>query len=141
MLAHPLRFVSVAIAAAVVISLVVVASFSLRPAKAQVASEVGVLQSIPVLATNGNANLPEFSGSGDGVLGVSCDGASPLGGGVVPAIVITRLDADLTRMRIASWGTGTPAVNGTVSVTCTIEVTSGTPAASGLRALQANLNR
>ena len=141
MFGHPLRFVSTAIVAALSAALVVVALFSLSPAKAQVASEVGVLQSIPVLATNGYANLPEFSGSGDGVLGVSCDGAAPLGGGVVPAIVITRLDADLTRMRIASWGTNTPGVNGTVSVTCTLEVATGTHAAAGLQAFQANLSR
>jgi hypothetical protein len=44
-------------------------------------------------------------------------------------------------MRIASWGTNTPGVNGTVSVTCTIEVAGGTPAAAGLRTLQASLAR
>jgi hypothetical protein len=141
MLGHPLRLVSVAVASVLLVALVLVVSLSLRPAKAQVASEVGVLQAIPVLATNGNANLPEFSGSGDGVLGVSCDGASPLSGSVVPAIVITRLDTDLTRLRIASWGTGTPPVNGTVSVTCTLEVASGTQAATGMRALEASMAR
>jgi hypothetical protein len=141
MLGRPLRFVSMAIVGALSAALAAVAFFSLSPAKAQVASEIVVLQNVPVLATNGNANLPEFTGSGDGVLGVSCDGASPLGGSVVPAIVITRLDADLTRMRIASWGTGTPAVNGTVSVTCTMDVATGTTASSGLQTLQANLSR
>jgi hypothetical protein len=141
MLGRPLRFVAMAIVAALSAALAVVAFFSLSPAKAQVASEIVVLQNVPVLATNGNANLPEFTGSGDGVLGVSCDGASPLGGSVVPAIVITRLDADLTRMRIASWGTGTPAVNGTVSVTCTMDVAAGTTAAAGLQTLQASLSR
>jgi hypothetical protein len=72
---------------------------------------------------------------------VSCDGASPLSGSVVPAIVIARLDPDLTRPRIASWRTGTPPVNGTASVTCTSEVVSGTQAAAGMRVLEASLVR
>jgi hypothetical protein len=139
--ARPQRLVSATIIAILALGLCVASFFSLRPAKAQVASEVGVLYGFPVLATNGYANLPEFSGSGDGVLGVSCDGASPISGSVVPAIVITRLDPDLTRMRIASWGTNTPAVNGTVAVTCTLEVATGTAAAAGMHALQAKLGR
>ena len=40
------------------------------------ASTTFVLSGIPVLATNGFATLPEFSGAGDGVLGAACTGVT-----------------------------------------------------------------
>ncbi|HEX2373672.1 MAG TPA: hypothetical protein VHO93_06795 [Actinomycetota bacterium] len=101
------------------------------PAGAQVATSTGVISNFPVLATNGHSNLPEFSGSGDGVLGVACTGASPRGGPNIPAQVITQLRSDLTYLRILH-NNGTP-LDGTVRINCVLEVESG-PALARLRA-------
>lgn len=79
-----------------------------------------VLSNFPVRATNGFANLPEFSGSGDGVVGAACTGATPLGGGNIPAQVVTNLRTDLTHMRILH-NNGTP-LTGDVRVNCVLEV-------------------
>ena len=84
------------------------------------ASATFVLSGVPVLATNGFATLPEFSGAGDGVLGAACTGASPLGGSAnVPAQVITELRSDFTHMRILR-SNGT-TITGTVRVNCVLE--------------------
>jgi hypothetical protein len=79
-----------------------------------------VLSNFLVLATNGNANLPEFSGSADGVVGAACTGATPLSGPNIPAQVATNLRADLTHMRILH-NNGTP-LTGNVRVNCVLEV-------------------
>jgi hypothetical protein len=76
-----------------------------------------------VLVTNGFSNLPEFTGSGDGVVGAACTGASPQSGQNIPAQVITQLRVDLTHMRILH-NDGTP-LNGTVRVNCVLEVRGG----------------
>jgi len=93
-------------------------------ADAQPATQVSVVSDIPVTPVNGNAAI--LLGSNDGVISIHCDGGSgpnrALGGPVVPAIVLERLDPDATRLRITSWGTNTPAVNGqTVFIGCTFE--------------------
>jgi hypothetical protein len=98
-----------------------------RSAGAQAATATGVISNLPVLATNGNSNLPEFSGSNDGVLGVACTGASPRGGPNIPAQVVTQLRPDLTYLRILH-NTGTP-LNGTVRINCVLEVEPGAPLA------------
>ena len=95
-----------------------------RPADAQPATEVVVVSDIPVTPVNGHAAM--LLGSDDGVISIHCDGGSgpnrALGGPIVPAIVLDRLDPDATRLRITTWGTNTPAVNGqTVFIGCTFE--------------------
>ncbi len=102
-------------------------------AQAQVPTATVVLSNFPVLATNGHSNLPEFSGSGDGVVGAACTGARPRTGTNIPAQVVTELRPDLTYMRILH-NNGTP-LNGTVRVNCVLEVEVTEPAASRLRAL------
>jgi hypothetical protein len=101
------------------------------PQHPQKETSIGVISNFPVLATNGHSNLPEFSGSGDGVLGVACTGASPRGGPNIPAQVITQLRSDLTYLRILH-NNGTP-LDGTVRINCVLEVESG-PALARLRA-------
>jgi hypothetical protein len=103
-----------------------------RSADAQPATQVSVISDIPVTPVNGNAAI--LLGSNDGVISIHCDGGSgpnrALGGPVVPAIVLERLDPDATRLRITSWGTNTPAVNGqTVFIGCTFEAQAATVAA------------
>jgi hypothetical protein len=44
----------------------------------------GVVSDFPVTVINGLSNLPEFSGSGDGVVGVACTGAAPRGDSEFP---------------------------------------------------------
>ena len=103
----------------------------IRPAGAQTATTTTVLSNLPVLVTNGFSNLPEFSGSADGVVGAACTGASPQSGPNIPAQVITQLRPDLTHLRILH-NNGTP-LNGTVRVNCVLEVQGG-PALTKLRA-------
>jgi hypothetical protein len=98
-------------------------------------TSTGVISGLPVLATNGFSNLPEFSGSGDGVLGVACTGASPLGGSAnVPAQVVTELRTDLTYLRILR--TNGTAITGTVRINCVLEVDATPEGASSLQRLQ-----
>jgi hypothetical protein len=89
-------------------------------AKAQTPTVTGVVSNLPVQATNGFSNLPEFSGSGDGVVGVSCTGATPRSGPNIPAQVVTELRTDLTYLRILH-NSGTP-LTGTVEINCVLEV-------------------
>jgi hypothetical protein len=96
------------------------------PAGAQPVTDVLVVSDIPVTPINGNAAI--LLGSDDGVISINCDGGSgpdrALGGPVVPAIVLDRLDPDATRLRITSWGANTPAVNGRqVHIGCSFEAT------------------
>jgi hypothetical protein len=94
-----------------------------RRATAQAAPDTftSVISNLVVPAQNGFSNLPEFSGSGDGVLGAECTGASPLSGSTkMPAQVITQLRTDLTHMRIFNH-LGVP-VTGDVRVNCTLTV-------------------
>jgi len=108
---------------AVVALLVALAIAWPRSAQAQTTTTTGVISNVPVLVTNGFSNLPEFSGSNDGVVGVACTGASPLSGPNIPAQVVTQLRPDLTHLRILH-NNGTP-LNGTVRVNCVLEVQSG----------------
>jgi hypothetical protein len=101
-------------------------------AQAQAPTATFVLSNFPVLASNGHTNLPEFSGSNDGVVGAACTGARPRTGPNIPAQVVTELRPDLTYMRILH-NNGQP-LNGTVRVNCVLEVEVATPA-SGLRVL------
>ena len=89
-------------------------------AQAQTPTFTGVVSNLPVLATNGFSNLPEFSGSGDGVVGVACTGATPRGGRNIPAQVVTELRTDLTYLRIMH--NDGRAMNGTVRINCVLEV-------------------
>ena len=92
-------------------------------AGAQAATATGVISNLQVLASNGHSNLPEFSGSADGVLGVACTGAAPRIGPNIPAQVVTELRSDLTYLR-SLHNNGTP-LNGTVRINCVLEVESG----------------
>ena len=101
-------------------------------AQAQVPTVTGVLSNFEVFVSNGHTNLPEFSGSDDGVVGAACTGSFPRTGPNIPAQVVTALRPDLTHMRILR-NNGQP-LNGTVQVNCVLEVEVGEPA-SNLRAL------
>jgi hypothetical protein len=81
---------------------------------------VGVLSRFPVVASNGFSNLPEFSGTADGVVGAACTGATPRGGPDIPAQVVTDLQQDLTQLRILH-NNGQP-LTGTVRINCVLEV-------------------
>jgi hypothetical protein len=82
---------------------------------------VGVLSNFPVAASNGFSNLPEFSGSGDGVVGAACTGATPRSGTPnIPGQVVTELRQDLTYLRIMR-NDGLP-ITGTVRINCVLEV-------------------
>jgi hypothetical protein len=89
-----------------------------RPADAshRPGEHVGVLSNFRVQASNGYANLPEFSGQGDGIIGMACTGAAPLGGPGMPAMVVTNLRFDLTHLRVVN-ANGTP-LNGEVVINC-----------------------
>jgi hypothetical protein len=131
---RPLRRRLPVVLLAVCLALVGVSSS--RQAGAQPATEVLVVSDIPVTPVNGHAAI--LLGSDDGVIAISCDGGSGpdrvLGGGVVPAMVLDRLDSDATRLRISSWGTKAPAVNNRqVFIGCTFEAT--TQAGATLRTL------
>jgi hypothetical protein len=133
------RMIITAAVAALVLGLTWVVVLS--PAGAQPATDVFVVGDIPVTPANGNATM--LLGSDDGVISIHCDGGSgpnrALGGPVVPAIVLDRLDPDATRLRISSWGTNTPAVNGAqVFIGCTIEATTGTAALTKIRQLKSS---
>jgi hypothetical protein len=80
----------------------------------------GVLSNFPVTASNGFSNLPEFSGSGDGVVGVACTGAAPRGGRRIPGQVVTELRPDLTYLRIIR--NDGMAITGDVLINCVFEV-------------------
>jgi len=92
---------------------------------------VGVLSNFRVLATNGYANLPEFSGQGDGIIGMACTGAAPLGGPRMPAMVVTNLRFDLTYLRVVN-ANGTP-LNGEVVINCVTSARTAEGAASAQR--------
>jgi hypothetical protein len=133
------RTIVTAVAAALVLGLTW--TVVLSPAGAQPATDVFVVSDIPVTPANGNATI--LLGSTEGVISIHCDGGSgpnrALGGPVVPAIVLDRLDPDATRLRITSWGTNTPAVNGAqVFIGCTIEATTGTAVVAKIRQLQSS---
>jgi hypothetical protein len=94
----------------------------------------GVASNILVSVTNGNSNLPEFSGSGDGVVGVACTGANPRTGPNIPAQVITTLRTDLTYLRILH-NTGTP-LTGDARINCVLEVEATPQGSATLQRLQ-----
>jgi len=96
---------------------------SLRSAGAQQEPQTatGVISNLLVPVTNGFSNLPEGSGAGDGVVGVTCTGASPRSGVNIPAQVVTQLQQDFTFLRILR-NNGTP-LNGDVRINCALEVT------------------
>jgi hypothetical protein len=101
-------------------------------AQAQVPTVTVVLSNFEVFVSNGHTNLPEGSGSADGVVGAACTGARPRTGANIPAQVVTELRSDLTYMRILR--NNGLALNATVLVNCVLEVEVGEPA-SNLRAL------
>jgi hypothetical protein len=117
----------------VVLALAAIATFlSLYPASGQTttttttteptAIETSLIFPFQVVPSNGFAAITDFGGADDGLLGVECTGNNPQGGSAVPAIVLSRLDAHQITLRIASWGSGTPAVNGkAVIVNCAID--------------------
>jgi hypothetical protein len=111
--------------AAALAVLALLAGLTITRAAAQPVTAVLVISVNPVTPINGNATI--LLGTNDGVIGINCDGGSGparvLGGPVVPAIVLDRLDADATRLRITSWGLNTPAVSGQqVFIACDFEV-------------------
>jgi hypothetical protein len=98
-------------------------------------TRVGVLSNFRVLAdANGYSNLPEFSGQGDGVIGMQCSGAAPLGGPRAPGQVITNLRFDLTHLRVLT-AQGAP-LSGEVVINCT-SMTSNNQTAARLEAFAA----
>jgi hypothetical protein len=119
----PRRAPVLALLAVLALLLAGLALTSQRRATAQPEPETftSVISNLLVPADNGFSNLPEFSGSGDGVLGAECTGASPLSGSSrLPAQVITQLRTDLTYLRIFNH-LGVP-VTGDVRVNCTLTV-------------------
>jgi hypothetical protein len=95
---------------------------------------VGVISNLAVVATNGFSNLPEFSGSGDGVLGVACTGATPRSGNMIPGQVVTELRTDLTYLRIIR--NDGAAITGTVRINCVLEVEATALGTGSLERLQ-----
>jgi hypothetical protein len=95
---------------------------------------VGVLSNFRLTATNGYTNLPEFSGQGDGIIGVACTGAAPLGSPRMPAMVVTNLRFDLTYLRVMN-ANGTP-LNGEVVINCVIYARTAEGAATAQRLQQ-----
>ena len=78
-----------------------------------------IVNGIIMTANNGHASLG--AGSDDGVFGMTCTGAAPLGGtSRVPGMVITSFGATDTHMRIIQ-ANGVP-VTGTVRINCVFEV-------------------
>jgi hypothetical protein len=108
-----------------------VAVAAMPSAGAQVpASETLVFSGIPVTASNGFVALGAGTGANDGVLGVACTGASPLGGSAnVPAQVVTQLGSAQTQLRILR-SNGT-TISGNVSVNCVVEFDLTVAAANG----------
>jgi hypothetical protein len=96
---------------------------------------VGVLSNFPVTASNGFSNLPEFSGSGDGVVGVACTGAVPRSGSRIVGQVVTELRTDLTYLRIMR--NDGLAITGDVLLNCVMEVEDNAAGAATLSRLQA----
>ena len=87
-----------------------------------------MLNNFPVLTdAQGNTSLVEFTGSGDGITAALCAGRSPVTGPNIPAMVVTRVDPDLTRLRILH-NNGTPLANTNVRVNCVMEATSSSAA-------------
>jgi hypothetical protein len=113
---------------------------SLRSAGAQPEPQTatGVISNLLVPVTNGFSNLPEGSGAGDGVVGVTCTGASPRSGANIPAQVVTQLQQNFTVLRILK-NSGVP-LNGDVRINCALEVTVG-QGQQTLRRLQALARR
>jgi len=119
----PRRATMLALLALLALLLAGLAATTQRRATAQPAPDTftSVISNLVVPVSNGFSNLPEFSGSGDGVLGAECTGASPLSGSTkMPAQVITQLRTDLTHMRIFNH-LGVP-ITGDVRVNCTLTV-------------------
>jgi hypothetical protein len=124
----PRRAPVLAVLAVLALLLAGLALTTQRRATAQPEPETftSVISNLLVPASNGFSNLPEFSGSGDGVLGAECTGASPLSGSTkLPAQVITQLRTDLTYLRIFNH-LGVP-VTGDVRVNCTLTVAVTAP--------------
>jgi hypothetical protein len=98
-------------------------------------TEVGVLSNFAVAASNGFSNLPEFSGSGDGVVGVACTGATPRSGTInIPGQVVTELRSDLTYLRIIR--PDGVALTGNVRINCVVEVVATPEGSATLRQLE-----
>ena len=87
-----------------------------------------------VNATRQGSNLPEFSGSGDGVVGAACTGAVPRSGNQIPGQVVTELRPDLTYLRIMR--NDGRAITGTVRINCVLEVLDAPAGNAALGRLQ-----
>jgi hypothetical protein len=70
-----------------------------------------------VTPVNGVANLADL-GQDDGVTGILCNGVSPQSGGNIPAMVVSRLLADRTAVRVLHTS-GKPN-NATVTIGCVV---------------------
>jgi hypothetical protein len=82
-------------------------------------SHTVITNGILITASNGHATLP--TGTDDGVFGLTCTGAAPLGGTArVPGMVITNFGVNDTQLRIIQ--ANGALVNGTVRINCVIEV-------------------
>ena len=127
--------VAASMSAAAIGGAVVVGALPAAEAQQPPPTFTGVLSNFVVHASNGYSNLPEFSGSGDGVLGAACTGASPRSGPNIPAQVITTLRSDLTYLRILH-NTGTP-LTGDVRINCVLEVEATPEGSATLDRLQA----
>jgi hypothetical protein len=126
----------VTLAALVVAAAVILGVTALPSADAQqpTPTVVVVLSNFPVTATNGFSNLPEFSGAGDGVVGVACTGATPRSGNQIPGQVVTELRQDLTYLRIIR--NDGRAITGNVQINCVIEAEANSQGDVTLRQLQ-----
>lgn len=124
-----------AVLAVVLLAILGVSALSRADAQQPPPTVVGVFSNFPVTASNGFSNLPEFSGSGDGVVGVACTGASPRSGTRIVGQVVTELRTDLTYLRIMR--NDGLAITGNVLINCAIEVEDTAAGAATLDRLQA----
>jgi hypothetical protein len=129
------RLVATAVVAALAGTLLV-GALSRADAQEPPPTVVSVLSNFPVTVSNGFSNLPEFSGSGDGVVGVACTGATPRSGTPnIPGQVVTELRSDLTYLRIIR--PNGQALTGNVRINCVFEVVEGAEGAATVDRLQA----
>jgi hypothetical protein len=124
----------VAVPAALLVA--VLLAISLRPAGAQVATEV-FLSHGSITLSSGHGNLGPGTGSQDGIIEAQCSGRTPRSGSNIPVGVVTELTTTTVLLRITNQ-TGT-AITGTPTINCTFEaeaLTAATAKAAVDRALR-----
>jgi hypothetical protein len=96
----------------------VLLTMSLRPAGAQVATEV-FLSHGSITLSNGHGNLGPGTGSQDGIFEAQCSGRDPRGGPNMPVDVVTELTTTTVLLRILNQSA--TGITGTVTINCTFQ--------------------